>query len=159
MPPETGPGPVLDIADGPEPGVVAAAPGSTPRVLIGTDLVAVERVLSLVAEQPGLEERVFTARELAYCTARGKQRADHLAARFAAKEAVMKALGTGASGGVGWTDIEVVNRMSGRPVIRLRGEAAVIAARSGVQHAEISLSHSAGLAMAYAVLVCAAAAA
>ncbi|MDO0937270.1 holo-ACP synthase [Streptomyces sp. DG2A-72] len=127
-----------------------------PRVLIGTDLVAVERVERLLEGQPGLAERVFTARELAYCTGRSSRAADHLAARFAAKEAVMKALGTGASAGVEWTDVEIVNRLDGRPVLKLHGRARQIADRKRVTQTEISLTHTAGLALAHTVLVCSA---
>ena len=117
--------------------------------------MAVERVAQLVSGQDGLADQVFTAREIAYCAGRGRRKYEHLAARFTAKEAVFKALGTGASGGVAWTDVEVVNHLNGRPELRLHGAVAGVAGRRGVQQAEISLTHSAGLAMAYAVLVCA----
>lgn len=125
---------------------------SVPRVLIGTDLVAVKRVETLLAGRAELAQQVFTARELAYCASRKRRCLDHLAARFAAKEAVMKALGTGA--GVAWSDIEVVNSIDGRPEIRLHGRAAALARHRGVGQIEISLTHTEGLAMAYAVLIC-----
>lgn len=136
----------------PDPGA-GERPGSAPRLLIGTDLVAVERVESLLADCDELAQQVFTARELAYCAGRARRRSDHLAARFAAKEAVMKALGIGAT--VPWSDIEVVNGIDGRPELRLHGQAAALARLRGVTEFDISLSHTAGLAMACAVLMCA----
>jgi holo-[acyl-carrier protein] synthase len=142
----------------PEPVVVTQTeqrPGPfAPRVLIGTDLVSVSRVERLIEGQPGMAQRIFTERELAYCASRTWNSPDHLAARFAAKEAVMKALGTGASAGVEWTDVEVVNRLDGRPVVHLHGLAAEIARRKRMRHVEISMTHTAGLAMAHAVLLC-----
>ncbi|MFE7133820.1 holo-ACP synthase [Streptomyces sp. NPDC057638] len=133
---------------------VSPIPVPPPRILVGTDLVAVDRIARLLAEQPGLAARVFTGRELAYCQSRGRSAPAHLAARFAAKEAVLKALGTGAAG-ADWTDIEVVNGRDGRPGLRLRGRAASTARRERTHNAEISLTHTAGLAMAHAVLLCA----
>ncbi|MFD8523730.1 holo-ACP synthase [Streptomyces capillispiralis] len=146
MRPERAPGPATGRHPGP--------PG--PRVLIGTDLVGTERVERLLDGRPELARRVFTERELAYCAGRTGRTHDHLAARFAAKEAVMKALGTGVSAGVDWTHIEVVNRRDGRPRLRLHGRAAELAHRRHLQQAEVSLTHTAGLALAHVVLVCAA---
>ncbi len=135
---------------------VGRPPGrpTAPRVRIGTDLAEVERVEELLASQPGLDERVFTARELAYCHRR-RRAAEHLAARFAAKEAVLKSLGTGMGPRMEWTDIEVINERGGRPRVHLHGEVLAVALRLGMHHIEISLTHSAGLAIAHAVLVCA----
>ena len=124
-----------------------------PRVLVGTDLVSVDRITSLLAAQPDLAPEVFTARELSYAAHR-RGRNEHLAARFAAKEAVFKALGTGLAGGVRWRDVEVVNGASGRPRLRLAGAARLIAGRAGVRSMEISLSHTAGFAIAFAALLC-----
>ncbi|GHI04380.1 holo-ACP synthase [Streptomyces cellostaticus] len=124
-----------------------------PEILVGTDLVDVERVHRLLAEQPEIAGRVFTDRELSYCTARRSRRSEHLAGRFAAKEAVFKALG-GAPAMAAWTDVEVVNRAGGRPALRLHGRAASVARRRRLRHAEVTLSHAAGLAIAHVVLVC-----
>jgi holo-[acyl-carrier protein] synthase len=124
-----------------------------PEILVGTDLVAVGRVHRLLADRPELAGRVFTDRELTYCTARRGRRSEHLAARFAAKEAVFKALG-GVPAMSAWTDVEVVNRASGRPVLRLHGRAASAALHKRMRRAEVTLSHAAGLAIAHAVLVC-----
>jgi holo-[acyl-carrier protein] synthase len=142
------------VASAPAPDPAAGGrPAPGPRLLIGTDLVAVERIESLLADRDDLAQQLFTERELAYCAGRARRRADHLAARFAAKEAVMKALGVGAT--VPWCDIEVVNSVDGRPGLRLHGRAAQVARQRGVTESDISLSHTAGLAMACAVLVCA----
>lgn len=131
----------------PEPGT------GPPKVMLGTDIVGVERLDRLLAEQPEIAERVFTERELAYCAGR-RRRGEHLAARFAAKEAVLKALGTGLGTGMNWTDVEVVNQRDGRPGARLSGEVVAVARRLGVRHIDISLSHIPGLALASAALVC-----
>jgi holo-[acyl-carrier protein] synthase len=126
-----------------------------PRVLVGTDIVAVERLSRLLAEQPALVARVFTERELSYCANR-RRAGEHLAARFAAKEAVLKALGTGLGTRMNWTDVEVVNQRGGRPEVRLHGEVDVVARQRRMRHLDVSLSHVPGLALAHAALVCAA---
>ncbi|MFE0134668.1 holo-ACP synthase [Streptomyces sp. NPDC059037] len=124
-----------------------------PRVRIGTDLAEVERVEELMLSQPGLKETVFTARELAYCHRR-RRAGEHLAARWAAKEAVLKSLGTGMGPRMEWTDIEILNERGGRPRVRLYGEVDAVAQQLGLHHIEVSLTHNAGLAVAHAVLVC-----
>jgi holo-[acyl-carrier protein] synthase len=96
-------------------------------------------------------DRVYTGAEQAYCL-RKRRSAESLAARFAAKEAGAKALGTGISRGVTWLEIEVIREPSGRPALRFHGRAAELAARMGVARAALSLSHTAGLAMASVVL-------
>jgi holo-[acyl-carrier protein] synthase len=124
-----------------------------PRILIGTDIVEAARLTALLVDQPGLASRIFTARELSYCDGR-RRGAEHLAARFAAKEAVLKALGTGLGPLMRWADVEVVNRLDGRPEIRLHGRVAAVARRRGAERIDVSLSHTAGLAIACALLVC-----
>jgi holo-[acyl-carrier protein] synthase len=116
------------------------------------DLVEVARIEQLMTSQPGLRERVFTARELAYCDRR-RRAGEHLAGRWAAKEAVLKSLGTGMGPRMEWTDIEVVNDPGGRPRVRLYGEVEAFARSLGMHHIDISMSHSGGLAAAHAVLV------
>lgn len=113
----------------------------------GVDLIEIERVAG-VLERHGERflRRVFTPGEIAYC----RGRAPNLAARFAAKEAVMKSLGTGFRG-VGWRDVEVVRAPSGAPSPRLHGRALRRAERLGVTEIAISLSHSRGFAVAFAV--------
>ena len=104
----------------------------------------------LVEDHPGAAERLFTARELAYC--RSKRAAGrHLAARFAAKEAVLKAFGTGLAARMRWTEVEVVNGIARRPRIVLHGSAAAWAGRHGLRQLEISLTHAGPLALAQAV--------
>ena len=104
----------------------------------GVDIIEIPRV-RLVFEKYGQRflDRVFTAGEIAYC----RGRASNLAARFAAKEAAMKALGTGVRG-VAWKDIEVVRQESGAPSIQLHGRAKTRAEHLGVQEMALSLSHS-----------------
>jgi len=105
-----------------------------------------------VAEHEHALDTLFTERELAYCAGK-RRRHEHLAARFAAKEAVLKALGTGLVRRMRWTDVEVVNDGSGRPRVRLSGEVAALAERRRLAGLEISLAHSAGLAVAEALAV------
>lgn len=119
---------------------------------IGVDIVGVERVERLVTEHERALGTIFTERELAYCAGK-RRRHEHLAARFAAKEAVLKALGTGLARRMRWTEVEVVNERSGRPSVQLSGEVAAVAERKRLAKLEISLAHSAGLAVAQALAV------
>ncbi len=118
----------------------------------GIDLIEIERIEDSV-ERFGQRflDRVFTAAEQAYCLGR-RRAAESLAARFAAKEAAAKALGTGISHGVSWREIEIVRAASGKPDLRFHGRAAQIAERLGVANAAVSLTHSSGMAMASVVL-------
>jgi holo-[acyl-carrier protein] synthase len=95
--------------------------------------------------------RVFTAGEIRYCDSK-VNRAERYAARFAAKEAAMKALGTGWSRGVRWRDCEVARQPGGRPTIAFHGKAGEFAARLGVKNAVLSLSHTAEQAIAQVIL-------
>lgn len=118
----------------------------------GLDLVEIERIQHSV-DRFGQRflDRVFTRSEQDYCL--GKRRsAESLAARFAAKEAGAKALGTGISHGVGWLEIEVVRAPSGKPDLRFHGRAAQMAARLGAQRWVLSLTHSTGMAAASVLL-------
>lgn len=94
--------------------------------------------------------RTFTAEELAYVTGRARER-EHLAARFAAKEAVMKALGTGWSAGISWLDVSVGVSASGAPSISVSGRAAEIARELGIARFLVSLSHTSEYAVAMVV--------
>jgi holo-[acyl-carrier protein] synthase len=115
---------------------------------VGVDLVEVARVDRLLAEHPVAAERLFTPRE------RSQSRGGaHLAGRFAAKEAVLKALGTGLGPGMRWTDVEIVRGARGRPLVELHGEVAALARRRRLQDVDVSLTHSAGVAIANAVVV------
>jgi holo-[acyl-carrier protein] synthase len=119
----------------------------------GIDLCEVERIEKVMAAPHGrrFRDRVFTAGEIAYAESKAN-RAERYAARFAAKEAGMKALGTGWRNGLSWHDLEVVNLASGRPTLRLHGKAAEIAERLGVRNISLSLTHTARQAMALVIL-------
>jgi holo-[acyl-carrier protein] synthase len=125
---------------------------ASPVVRTGVDIVAVARVERLATEDARALDDVFTPGELEYCRRR-RSSYDHMAARFAAKEAVLKAFGTGIGRRMRWTDVEIVKERSGRPVVRLHGEVAAWAQRRGLAAVDVSLSHSAGLAVAQAVSV------
>jgi holo-[acyl-carrier protein] synthase len=119
----------------------------------GIDLVEVDRIARMIADHgEHFLSRCFTAAEREH-GAGSKREAEHLAARFAAKEAALKALGTGLTHGISWTDIEVIRHPSGQPTIRLRGEAAAIAARLGIGQWHLSLSHTATHAIASVIAV------
>jgi holo-[acyl-carrier protein] synthase len=96
-------------------------------------------------------DRVYRADEQAYCL-RKRNSAESFAARFAAKEAAAKALGTGITQGVNWLEIEVVREPGGRPALRFHGRAAVIAQRLAINRSSLSLTHTAQLAAASVVL-------
>jgi len=96
--------------------------------------------------------RVFTAGEQAYCERRGVGRYQSYAARFAAKEAVMKALGCGWGRHLGWLDVEVVRGDDGRPEVRLHDKGAAFAATHGVACIHVALTHTAEIAMAQVVV-------
>jgi holo-[acyl-carrier protein] synthase len=119
---------------------------------LGTDLIEIERIQGSI-EQYGERflERVFTVEEIAYCK-RKKQSAESFAARFAAKEAGAKALGTGISRGVSWKEIEVTREMGQRPMLHFRGRAAELAKALGVRRVHLTLSHSRKLAIAVALV-------
>ncbi len=118
---------------------------------VGTDLVSLERFRhSLERYGDAFRRRVFTADELAH-VGDGPHVVERLAARFAAKEAVMKLLGTGWGGAVAFTDVEVVGGGDRRPMLRLTGGAARVAAEQGIQDLHLSLSHDGGMALAFVV--------
>jgi holo-[acyl-carrier protein] synthase len=119
---------------------------------IGTDLAEVARVRRSIARWGDrFLNRIYTPRERAYAASKANS-AERLAARFAAKEAGMKAIGTGWGRGVTWKDFEVVNEPSGRPTLRLTGVAKQVAGHLGVQQISISLTHTAEMAFAIVVL-------
>jgi holo-[acyl-carrier protein] synthase len=131
---------------------VPTAPEAERRLRTGVDVVGVERLRRLVE---GHEDRLltlFTQRELDYCR-RKRRQYEHMAARFAAKEAVLKAFGTGISQRMRWTDVEVVNDQVGRPTVRLEGAVASYAERHGLRELDVSLSHVENLAVAHAITV------
>jgi holo-[acyl-carrier protein] synthase len=118
---------------------------------LGTDLIETRRVQeSMDRFGDRFLERIFTAGEIAYCK-RKKNAAESFAARFAAKEAGAKALGTGISHGVSWKELEVRREPSGRPTLHFSGRAAELAASMGVKTVQLSLTHSREMAMAVVV--------
>ena len=118
----------------------------------GVDLAEVPRIRASI-ERFGARfvDRIFTPAEIAYVE-RKANRYERYAARFAAKEAGMKAIGTGWKRGVTWQDFEVANLPSGKPTLRLHGVAAAIAANLGVRNISLSLTHTAELGMAHVIL-------
>lgn len=117
---------------------------------IGCDLTPVERLVAACTRHPALLARLFTAEERAAADAMGRARWERLAGTFAAKEAAMKALGTGMHG-VRWQDFEVRHAPSGQPYLVLGGAAAQVAAARGVLSLHVSISHAGGMAMATVV--------
>lgn len=116
---------------------------------VGVDAVDIDRLRRALVRRPGLAGRLFTDAERAYA-ARVSDPSARLAARFAAKEAVVKALGVGI-GAVAWRDVEVVRAESGAPGVLLAGRAAELASRRGVERWHLSLSHTDSLAVAAVV--------
>lgn len=121
-------------------------------VSIGTDLVEVPRLAAVMkARGRRFEQRIFTPGEIAYCRRRKASAMNSFAARFAAKEAVMKALGTGWTQKVRWIDIEVVRDAGGPPRVQLHGVCAKIAKQKGIARLHLSLTHTAAGAIAFVV--------
>ena len=116
---------------------------------IGIDTVDVPRFRKVAARTPGIIDRLFTDAERTYCERR-KDPTERYAARFAAKEAVMKAMGVGV-GACKWREIEVVRERSGQPTVSLTGGAAALAGRKGVTGWRLSLTHTETVAEAVAV--------
>ena len=107
----------------------------------GIDLVETHRIMQLHSRHgQRFLDRIFTPVEQAYCLDR-KRKFEHLAGRFAAKEAVLKVLGTGWRNGIAWTDIEVTNSPMGEPSVTLTGRCAELAAQRGVRRILLSISH------------------
>lgn len=120
---------------------------------VGLDLVEVARIRRILEKHPSFAARHFTSDELDQAASMAEaRRFEFLAGRFAAKEATLKALGTGLSGGIALTEISVGSEASGAPVLRLWGEAECIARAAGFSQFEISISHDGGLAVAFVVL-------
>jgi holo-[acyl-carrier protein] synthase len=118
----------------------------------GIDLAEVDRIRDAIGRHGDrFVRRIYTEAEIAYVE-RKANRFERYAGRFAAKEAGMKAIGTGWKRGVSWQDFEVSNLPSGRPTLRLRGEAARIAEKMGVKSISLSITHTAQLGMAHVIL-------
>jgi holo-[acyl-carrier protein] synthase len=124
--------------------------GSEAQVIVGLglDIAEIDRIqAALTRHGAPILERLYTPAEVAYCESfRGKF--ERYAGRFAAKEAAMKALGTGWRFGVRWRDIEVVREPTGKPSLRLHGVAGEVAKRLGVKNISLTITHSGNLALA-----------
>jgi holo-[acyl-carrier protein] synthase len=121
-------------------------------VYCGVDIIEIERLKKSIEEIKGFRERVFTVGEIAYCEHRKKAAFESYAARFAAKEAVTKALGTGIGSGVDWKQIEILRDEKGKPCAVLNQNALDIYVAMGAKSMDISLSHCGMYAIAYAVI-------
>ena len=143
--------------------MVAAAQGETPLDIsayaqpatptgLGVDIVEIERMESIIERTPRFPKRVFSEAERAYCEAHHRP-AVRYATHFAAKEAVLKALGTGFSQGIGYTDVEVAHDEQGKPLTVLHGRAKEIAEERGVVEIPLSLSRTRDTAVANAIAI------
>jgi holo-[acyl-carrier protein] synthase len=120
---------------------------------IGTDIVETLRIAQMIERHGELFlDRVYTPQEVQYCSVR-KAATQHFAGRWAAKEAVLKALGTGWARGIRWRDVEVRNELGGRPHIHLDGGALEAGRSLGIEQVLISISHCRAYATAYAIAV------
>jgi holo-[acyl-carrier protein] synthase len=120
---------------------------------IGTDIIECVRIAKMIEKHGEIFlNRVYTRNEISYCSCR-KSSNQHYAGRWAAKEAVLKTLGTGWAHGIQWTDVEVVNEIGGRPRIELAGQARIISQQLGIREILISISHCRSYAIAYATAV------
>jgi holo-[acyl-carrier protein] synthase len=120
-------------------------------IAIGIDLVEISRIEEkLGRNNTRFRDRVFTAAEIAYCESRASRFASY-AARFAAKEAAMKALGTGWAEGLSWQEIEIINNQAGAPLIHLVGRASERFNQLGATRAHVTLSHSRDTAIAQVI--------
>lgn len=108
----------------------------------GIDIVETQRIRNMLDEHGRrFLDRVFTQAEQEYCARNHKRYIERLSGRFAAKEAVLKVLGTGWRGGIAWTDIDIRSEPSGQPRVVLSGECLRIAGRLGIEHWHVSISH------------------
>lgn len=118
---------------------------------IGTDIVAISRIQRIIEKNPAFIRKVFTESEIAYCEKRANK-AESFAARFAAKEALMKALGTGWAENISWQEIQVAVDDSGKPYLELSGVALKLAQALGAEIWHLSLSHEREYATAFVIL-------
>ena len=119
---------------------------------IGVDMVEIARMEKVLARRPNFARRVFSEEERTYCD-RTARPAQHYAARFAAREAVLKALGTGFSRGIGFADVSVTRNEAGQPQALLTGRAREVAEEQGLREVSLSISYTHDVAVANAVAV------
>ncbi|UOE49257.1 holo-ACP synthase [Mucilaginibacter sp. SMC90] len=118
---------------------------------VGIDMIEVERVQSSIAKEQGFRELVFSANEIAYCESK-TNKYQHYAARFAAKEAFFKALGTGWLTDTAFNEIEISNDESGKPCLEPIGESAIVINRGGPLKISVSLTHLKTMASAVVII-------
>ncbi len=118
---------------------------------LGMDMIEVERVATKIAKESGFRELVFTKKEIDYCEAKANK-FEHYAARFAAKEAFFKALGTGWLNGTAFNEVEITNDEKGKPMLALLGETAMVAATMKFSNISVSLTHLKTIASAVVIV-------
>jgi holo-[acyl-carrier protein] synthase len=118
---------------------------------LGIDMIEVERVTTKISKNNGFRELVFSQKEIDYCEARA-HKFEHYAVRFAAKEAFLKALGTGWTSGTAFNEIEVSNNGEGKPLITLLGQTATLLNKAGITNIFVSLSHLKTIASAVVII-------
>ena len=118
---------------------------------IGTDIAEVERIAEKISKEQGFRELVFSAAEISYCES-AANKYQHYAARFAAKEAFFKAIGTGWATGTAFNEIEIIHDEKGKPVLILKGETAATMQQKGIGHIFVSLSHVKTMATAVVII-------
>ena len=123
------------------------------NIRCGIDLIELDRISRALSDGDSFKNKVFTPKERAYCENRGKGFIQSYAARFCAKEAVVKALGTGISKGISHQDIEILNEENGKPIVILHGEAERVYRELGAKAIDISLTHGRDYAAAQAVIL------
>lgn len=122
-------------------------------ILCGTDIVEIDRVRNAFEKSgASFRDKIYTSSEIEYCEGKKAVRYQSYAARFAAKEAISKALGTGISGGVDWRDMEILNNEYGKPYVLLSGKAMEVYNSLNAVDISLSLSHSESYAVAYVVI-------
>ncbi|PLX20729.1 MAG: holo-[acyl-carrier-protein] synthase [Marinilabiliales bacterium] len=118
---------------------------------IGTDMFEVKRMKDRLKNQPSFSEGIYTIHEIEYCE-QFKNKAEHYAARYAAKEAFLKAIGTGWRNGITFKDIEIINDNLGKPEIKLHGKAKEVCGQLNAHNILVTLSHTKELAIAFVII-------
>jgi len=121
-------------------------------ISIGIDIIEVARIREVLLRTPRFAERVFTAAERQYCDSRGAVSAQHYAARFAAKEAALKALQTGWRGGISWQDVEVASKENGAPYLIFTGQVREVFNNFRATATHLTISHTSEHAIAQVIL-------
>lgn len=119
---------------------------------VGIDIIEIKRIEKLFSSHEDFLRRIYTQKEVEYCTPK-KYKYQHFAARFATKEAVFKALGTGWAGNMKWTDIELLNDELGKPYLNLYGGVKELADKKNIHNIAVSVSHCHEYAIAQVILV------